>query len=253
MVTRRNPDRADGHVGNGEETSETTPETDNPVLQRILRRMDQSNSEGASILKTSKEQGHVYQQYERTKRGYDHRGRNFPAKKEWVDHQRSEPVGNYGLAAITPLNTTRDRILKEVYQSDLIRLPPQAEGPKGPDMSKWCDYHRAKGHDTEDCWTLTNRIERLIKESYLGRYVEKRRDRGDKDRRRDEKGSRSKRRRDDRHKEGRGKEEVRGVVTTIAGGFTGGGETSSARRRYARQSSTPGKTSSRGDHNQLKN
>ncbi|KAJ1426355.1 hypothetical protein SESBI_10374 [Sesbania bispinosa] len=156
-----------------------------------------------------REQGHVYQQHERTKRGYDHRGRNFPTKKEWVDHQRSEPVGNYRLAAITPLNTTRARILKEVYQSDLIRLPPQAEGPKGPDMSKW--------------------IERPIKEGYLGRYVEKRRDRGDRDRRRDEEGSRSKRRGDDRHKEGRGKEEVRGVVTTIAGGFTGGGETSSAR------------------------
>ncbi|KAJ1395225.1 hypothetical protein SESBI_33596 [Sesbania bispinosa] len=109
----------------------------------------------------------MYTSSERTKRGYDHRGRNFPAKKEWVDHQRSEPVGNYGLAAITPLNTTRARFW-EVYQSDLIRLPPQAEGPKGPDMSKWCDYHRAKGHDTEDCWTLTNRIERLIKRVIWG-------------------------------------------------------------------------------------
>ncbi|KAJ1379051.1 hypothetical protein SESBI_47231 [Sesbania bispinosa] len=192
---------------------------------------ERSNREGVGILKSSKEQGHVYQQHERTKRGHDHRGRNFPAKKEWVDLQRSEPVGNYGLAALTPLNTTRAQILKEVYQSDLIRLPPQAEGPKGPDMSKWCDYHRAKGHDTEDCWTLTNRVERLIKEGYLGRYVEKRRDRGDRDRRRDEEGSGSKRHKDDKQKEGRGKEKVRGVVTTIAGGFTGGGETSSARRR----------------------
>ncbi|KAJ1399985.1 hypothetical protein SESBI_29963 [Sesbania bispinosa] len=127
------------------------------------------------------------------------------------------------------------RILKEVYQSDLIRLPPQAEGPKGPDMNKWCDYHRAKGHDTENCWTLMNRIERLIKEGYLGKYVEKRKGRGDKDQRRDEESSGSKRRRDDRHKEGRGKEEVIGVVTTIAGGFTGGRETSSGRRRYVRQ------------------
>ncbi|KAJ1408082.1 hypothetical protein SESBI_23815 [Sesbania bispinosa] len=95
--------------------------------------------------------------------------------------------------------------------------------------------HGAKGHDTEDCWTLMNRIERLIKEGYLGRYIEKRKGRGDKDQRRDEEGSGSKRRREDRHKETRGKEEVRGVVTTIAGGFTEGGETSSARRRYARQ------------------
>ncbi|KAJ1376224.1 Retrotransposon gag domain, partial [Sesbania bispinosa] len=191
---------------------------------------ERSNNEGTGILKIGKEQGHAYQQHGRTKRGYDHRGKNFSAKTDWADHQRPEPTGNYGLSAMMPLNTTRARILKEVYQSDLIRLPPQAEGPKGLDMSKWFDYHRAKGHDTENCWTLMNRIERLIKEGYLGRYVEKRRDRGDKDRRRDEEGSGLKRRKDDRHKEGRGKEEVRGVVTTIAGGFTGGGETNSARR-----------------------
>ncbi|KAJ1415546.1 hypothetical protein SESBI_17976 [Sesbania bispinosa] len=235
MVTRRNTGRADGHAGNGEKASETTPEMDNPHsrkgyspdhLTNLWRRDRHSPCKKSEI-----EQIATSRQHGRTKRGYDHRGRNFSAKTDWADRQRSEPVGNYGLAALTPLNTTRARILKEVYQSDLIRLPPQAEGPKGPDMSKWCDYHRAKGHDTENCWTLMNRIERLIKEGYLGRYVKKRRDRGDKGRRRDEEGSGSKRRRDDRHKEGRGKEEVRGVVTTIAGGFTGGGETSSARRR----------------------
>ncbi|KAJ1404084.1 hypothetical protein SESBI_26821 [Sesbania bispinosa] len=210
-------------------------------------------SEGMNVLKTGREQGQTHQQHSRARKGYDHRGRNFSAKTDWADHQRPEPADNYGLAAMTPLNTTRSRILREVYQSDLIRLPPQAEGPKGPDMNKWCDYHRARGHDTENCWILMNRIERLIKEGYLGRYVEKRKDRGDRDRRRDEEGSGSKRRRDSQHKEGRGKEEVRGVVTTIAGGFTGGGETSSARRRYARQSSTPGKISSKEDRNQLKN
>ncbi|KAJ1404086.1 hypothetical protein SESBI_26823 [Sesbania bispinosa] len=162
-----------------------------------------------NVVKAGREQGQTHQQQGRARKGYDHRGRNFSAKTGWADHQRPEPAGNYGLAAMTPLNTTRAWILREVYQSDLIRLPPQSEGPKGPDMNKWCDYHRARGHDTENCWTLMNRIERLNKEGYLGR--------------------------DDRHKEGRGKEEVRGVVTTIAGGFTGGGETSSARRRYARQ------------------
>ncbi|KAJ1405738.1 hypothetical protein SESBI_25651 [Sesbania bispinosa] len=164
-----------------------------------------------NVVKTGREQGQTHQQQGRARKGYDHRGRNFSAKTGWADHQRPEPAGNYGLAAMTPLNTTRARILREVYQSDLIRLPPQAEGPKGPDMNKWCDYHRARGHDTENCWTLMNRIERLIKEGYLGRYVEKRKDRGDRDRRRDEEGSGSKRRRDNRHKEGRGKEEVRGV------------------------------------------
>ncbi|KAJ1422476.1 hypothetical protein SESBI_12969 [Sesbania bispinosa] len=158
-------------------------------------------------VENGKEQGQTYQQHGRARKGYDHRGRNFTTKSNWADYQCPEPASNFGLATMTPLNTTRARILREVYQSDLIRLPPQAEGPKGPDMNKWCDYHRARGHDTENCWTLMNRIERLIKEGYLGRYVEKRKDRDD--RRRDEGGSGLKRRRDDRHKEGKGKDEVK--------------------------------------------
>ncbi|KAJ1401774.1 hypothetical protein SESBI_28535 [Sesbania bispinosa] len=282
MVTRRNPGRPDGHAGNGEENSDTTPETDNPLLvsafeeglqpgqfneslaqrpaqsmQEIRNRADcyvkgeESNaekrerltSEGMNVLKTGREQGQTHQQHDRARKGYDHRGRNFSAKTNWADHQRPEPAGNYGLAAMTPLNTTRARILREVYQSDLIRLPPQAEGPKGPDMNKWCDYHRVRGHDTENCWTLMNRIERLIKEGYLGRYVEKRKDRGDRDRRRDGEGSGSRRRRDGQHKEG-------GEI----------GQTHSPKRRNQQkvtrsflQSSTPGKISSKEGRNQLKN
>ncbi|KAJ1441968.1 hypothetical protein SESBI_01178 [Sesbania bispinosa] len=310
MVTRRNTGRADGHAGNGGDASETTPETDNSVLQRILRSMDQLQEQNQTLqeqnqtlqtqvttlakgraeedisegdtgefhpsrpdlvltlassfhirhIKSAEEilgpilspkvkdddfgtdysesrqgtRAHLSTTYT-GKKGYDSRGRNFQTRISWDDHRRPDPVSNYGVDTLIPLNTTRARILKEVYQSDLIRLPPQAEGPKGPDISKWCDYHRAKGRDTEDYWTLMNRIEKLIKEGYLGRYIEKRKGRGDKDQRRDEEGTGSKRCRDDRHKETRGKEEVEGVVTTIAGGFTGGGETSSARRRYARQ------------------
>ncbi|KAJ1425144.1 K channel [Sesbania bispinosa] len=49
MVTRRNTGRTDGHAGNGEETSGTTPEEDNPVLQQILRRMDQLQEQNQSL------------------------------------------------------------------------------------------------------------------------------------------------------------------------------------------------------------
>ncbi|KAJ1421729.1 hypothetical protein SESBI_13365 [Sesbania bispinosa] len=139
--------------------------------------------------KSGNELAQTFHQSARTRKGYDSRGRNFQPKASWDDRRRIDQVGGYGLDTFTPLNTSRARILKEVYQSNLIRLPPQTEGPKGLDMSKWCDYHRAKGHDTEDCWTLMNRIERLIKEGYLGRYVEKRKDRGDRNRKRDEGGS----------------------------------------------------------------
>ncbi|KAJ1389504.1 hypothetical protein SESBI_38239 [Sesbania bispinosa] len=132
---------------------------------------------------------------------------------------------------------------QDVYQHDLLKLPPPAEEAKGPDLNKWCDYHRAKGHDTENCWTLMNKIEQLIKEGFLGRYMERRRsNRGA----RDEGGSSgrgnyNKRRREDgRCDEKEEAEEIRGVVTTIAKGFCGDGETSSARKKYVRSvMSTP--------------
>ncbi|KAJ1379584.1 hypothetical protein SESBI_46750 [Sesbania bispinosa] len=150
-------------------------------LAQFSARRSRMMTSGLITQKAGKEQGHTFQQHTRAKRGYDVRGRSSQTRISWDDHRRPDSVSNYGADALTPLNTTRAWILKEVYQSDLIRLPPQAEGPKGPDMSKWCDYHRAKGHDKEDFWTLMNRIERLVKEGYLGRYIEKRKGRGDRD------------------------------------------------------------------------
>ncbi|KAJ1433732.1 hypothetical protein SESBI_05875 [Sesbania bispinosa] len=49
MVTRRNTSRADGNAGNEDDALETTPETDNPVLQRILRRMDQLQEQNQTL------------------------------------------------------------------------------------------------------------------------------------------------------------------------------------------------------------
>ncbi|KAJ1422486.1 hypothetical protein SESBI_12979 [Sesbania bispinosa] len=49
MVTQRNIDRVDGDTGNEDDASETTPETDNPVLQRILRRMDQLQEQNQTL------------------------------------------------------------------------------------------------------------------------------------------------------------------------------------------------------------
>ncbi|KAJ1420569.1 hypothetical protein SESBI_14315 [Sesbania bispinosa] len=83
----------------------------------------------------------------------------------------------------------------------------------------------------------TSRTQKLIKDGFLGRYVERRRSRRGT---RDEGGSsgrgnyNKRRREDNRRDEKEEPEEIRGVVTMIAGGFCGGGETSSAWRKYVR-------------------
>ena len=84
-------------------------------------------------------------------------------------------------------------------------------------------------------------IERLIQEGHLGRYVQGRGG-SNQDKRAAPGGNTSR-----SPKRGRGKEKAqdkeveeghernnRGTVNTIAGGFSGGGSTSSARRRYSR-------------------
>ncbi|KAJ1380867.1 hypothetical protein SESBI_45675 [Sesbania bispinosa] len=116
------------------------------------------------------------------------------------------------------------------------------EGVKGPDADKWCDYHRARGHDTENCWTLMNKIERLIKEGFLGRYVERKQSgEGSGQRQYNYRNEDFKKKRRDDDKDQQDEDEgVKGVVTTIAGGFVGGGETSSAWRRYVRTVMTIG-------------
>ncbi|KAJ1380119.1 hypothetical protein SESBI_46298 [Sesbania bispinosa] len=77
-----------------------------------------------------------------------------------------------------------------------------------------------------------NQIERLIKDGYLKRYVA--------DRSRQEfsrQGGRGRGRTQESQPRARvvdTGEEIWGTMTTIAGGFVGGGETSAARRRYSR-------------------
>ncbi|KAJ1380864.1 hypothetical protein SESBI_45672 [Sesbania bispinosa] len=113
------------------------------LLKKFLAQFSarRSYNEVSYTQKSGKEQTQAFQQPARTKKGYDGRGRNFKPRANWDERRRTDQVDGYGFDSLTPLNTSRARILKEVYQSDLIRLPPQAEGPKGPNLSKWCDYH----------------------------------------------------------------------------------------------------------------
>ncbi|RDX97099.1 hypothetical protein CR513_20174, partial [Mucuna pruriens] len=65
----------------------------------------------------------------------------------------------------TPLKEKKDRIMREICHTRLLSFP-QARGNKmmGKNRQDWCDFHRAYGHSTEDCWTLGAQIEDLIQE-----------------------------------------------------------------------------------------
>ncbi|KAJ1438483.1 hypothetical protein SESBI_03100 [Sesbania bispinosa] len=103
----------------------------------------------------------------------------------------------------------------------------------GRDRDKWCEFHKMRGHDTDSCWTLKARIDKLIRdesglrtpESFEQRPMEAKRQCRPDDFLREDSPDQD---------EAKPSDEIRGTISTIAAGFTGGGVTSSSRRRYSR-------------------
>ncbi|CAJ2666975.1 uncharacterized protein LOC123904879 [Trifolium pratense] len=99
----------------------------------------------------------------------------------------------------------------------------------GLDDNAWCAYHRCRGHSTEKCFRLRDLIEELIKSGHLRKFID------------DAAQGRvvvpKAPRQEPRDPPGPNREPPKGriSVNTIAGGFSGGGESSSARKRYVRR------------------
>ncbi|XP_045809878.1 uncharacterized protein LOC123904235 [Trifolium pratense] len=112
----------------------------------------------------------------------------------------------------------------------MTTLPPTRGKPimLGPNNNAWCAYHRAKGHDTEKCFRLRDLIEELIRSGHLLKFID------------DAAQGRvvvpKVQRQDSKEPPGRdeGQTRMRIAVNTIAGGFSGGGVSNNARKRYAR-------------------
>ncbi|KAH1221831.1 hypothetical protein GmHk_12G035160 [Glycine max] len=68
----------------------------------------------------------------------------------------------------TPLITNQATILEEVFNVEIpIQLPPIPPPRPGLDKTKNYRYHHNYGHNTEDCWALKDKMEKLIQVGYL--------------------------------------------------------------------------------------
>ncbi|XP_057452515.1 uncharacterized protein LOC130744342 [Lotus japonicus] len=156
------------------------------------------------------------------------------------------------------LNAHLTELLREVKATHAVEEGERGADPPRTttDKTKWCEYHHSAGHDTGDCFTLKNEIERLIRAGWS--QLNERGDRWNGERQQGNRyrGSRQqdeRRREDRRHTPNTDKKETLaarkkgaeetfnkdleppvGTINTIAGGFGGGGVTASARRRHAR-------------------
>ncbi|XP_020235085.1 uncharacterized protein LOC109814955 [Cajanus cajan] len=193
-----------------------------------------SNKEGNKHLRVrsdwNKRRDH-YVAKEGNCRQADYGGR---AKGEWTRSNEQEKF--------TPLNVPRRHILHDVNNTSLFEFLATTDRQLGPYKTDWCEFHRTHGHTTENCFVLGRQIERLIKKGRLKKFITGKHDEGSSDRRRshegeDTRGGRRKGRsppRDVLEKSSETHQQaVHGDFNTIAGGFAGGGLTSTARKRYS--------------------
>ncbi|XP_043717653.1 uncharacterized protein LOC122665564 [Telopea speciosissima] len=99
----------------------------------------------------------------------------------------------------TPINTTRTKILMEVYDQGLLQWPrPLFSRPEDRNKNKFCKFHKDVDHDTEDRKQLRREIEDVIQKGHLRRYVKE----DGKDNFRGCETARNDHRREDRYKRG---------------------------------------------------
>ncbi|KAL2230454.1 UNVERIFIED_CONTAM: hypothetical protein Sindi_1639800 [Sesamum indicum] len=124
-----------------------------------------------------------------------------------------------------------------VEKKDILKWPKHTRvTPAKKYSSKYCRFHRERGHDTEECYQLKDEIERLVRQGYFKNQISKnyhQRDHRSRTRSRD-------RRPEDMAIGGqrtRENEPVKGVNHTIAGGSISG-YSRRARKRIERRNSS---------------
>ncbi|XP_020229507.1 uncharacterized protein LOC109810455 [Cajanus cajan] len=154
---------------------------------------------------------------------------------------REKPPRRPRYSQYTPLNTSRSAILKQALASEVLAVPKRASTPPRADTTKSCRYHRNRGHSTEECAALKDKIEDLIKQGQLqgfvdrpnsSRHVDRSQRHDQPEQRRTETRSYRECSRSRDMREVEPSTQPRRVINTIAGRFAGGGSSSSAQRRH---------------------
>ena len=127
---------------------------------------------------------------------------------------------------IPDFRLTPAEILEDTEISKYLRYPNNTRRTLGSRPNAWCKFHQAGGHDTNSCYALNNQLSVLADRGLMGKYIKSNTDV-------EPFGTRSVLHLHETL--------VLGDFNTIAGGFAGGGQTSSARKRYVRSVMTTAK------------
>ncbi|XP_057949272.1 uncharacterized protein LOC131144550 [Malania oleifera] len=123
----------------------------------------------------------------------------------------------------TPLNILRSEVLMQIRKKDYVSWPEPMRTPLHKrNVSKFCQFHKDHGHNTEECIQLRNKIEALIKRGYLSRFIKK-------------EDPPMKTREQKRPNKNDKEEQVIAEIAVIFGGSTSAGDSGGSQKRYAKQ------------------
>ena len=103
--------------------------------------------------------------------------------------------------------------------AERLKMPTKTDKKLGPNKNAWCEFHQAVGHPIRNFLVLGHQLDELVKNGFLKDYLVE--SQGDK--------NMTAPGRDQGHEI-----PVHGEIHTIAGGFSGGGCTTSQQKKYAR-------------------
>ncbi|XP_011083341.1 uncharacterized protein LOC105165883 [Sesamum indicum] len=119
--------------------------------------------------------------------------------------------------------------MNAMKDNDWTRDPGRSRGERSRDGKQ---FHKDKGHNTEDCYQLRDEIERLVRQGYFKHLIDKSIETRGRSRSR----SRERHQRDEVGTSGaRDNAPTKGVIHTISGRPTAG-DSMRARKKYARES-----------------
>ncbi|GKU97245.1 hypothetical protein SLEP1_g10414 [Rubroshorea leprosula] len=142
------------------------------LLENPPKSWNEVNDRSASFI--------LFEDFQSSKRRADDRQGKEPKqpenrddkKKQKVGEQRGKPPSYPKYDSYIPLSSSRSQILAQI-QHWVKRPPPQTHDSSRADRSKYCDYHRVYGHNTEDCQSLKDELEFLARNGKLEGYVQK--------------------------------------------------------------------------------